>query len=128
MTCECPCCSCESRQHEDALLIGAGLASSKCHSPHRLTDCIFECWIWHFCWQGLYSTSGTPGVRPTSTLDTLSAIMKVFRGAYASLFCIVLHYVAPSWALSGEAKEMVEDSMEWMDRFFDPKIAQLYDL
>lgn len=23
---------------------------------------------------------------------------------------------------------MVEDSMEWMDRFFDPKIAQLYDL
>ena len=23
---------------------------------------------------------------------------------------------------------MVEDSMEWMDRFYDPKISQLYDL
>ena len=31
-------------------------------------------------------------------------------------------------ALSGEARAMVEDSMEWMDRYYDPKISQLYDL
>ncbi|CAG9951238.1 unnamed protein product [Clonostachys rosea f. rosea IK726] len=31
-------------------------------------------------------------------------------------------------ALSGEARAMVEDSMAWMDRFYDSRINQLYDL
>ncbi|CAG9997229.1 unnamed protein product [Clonostachys byssicola] len=31
-------------------------------------------------------------------------------------------------ALSGEARAMVEDSMAWMDRFYDPRIHQLFDL
>ena len=33
-----------------------------------------------------------------------------------------------SLALSGEALAMMEDSMEWMDKFYDPKLGQLYDL
>lgn len=31
-------------------------------------------------------------------------------------------------ALTGEAKAMLEDSLAWMDRFWDPRINQLYDL
>ncbi|KAH8169469.1 hypothetical protein LIA77_10013 [Sarocladium implicatum] len=37
-------------------------------------------------------------------------------------------WAAATAALTGEAKAMVDDSMEWMDRFWDPKINQLYDL
>lgn len=33
-----------------------------------------------------------------------------------------------SLALSGEAKAMMEDSMTWMDKYYDPKVKQLYDL
>ncbi|KAF6523248.1 hypothetical protein HZS61_011747 [Fusarium oxysporum f. sp. conglutinans] len=54
--------------------------------------------------------------------------MKVSSGVHACLLGVLTQHVAQSWALSGEAKAMVEDSMEWMDRFYDPKISQLYDL
>ncbi|KAI1016720.1 hypothetical protein LB504_007169 [Fusarium proliferatum] len=54
--------------------------------------------------------------------------MKLSVGLHTCLLGIITQYVAQSWALSGEAKAMVEDSMEWMDRFYDPKISQLYDL
>lgn len=54
---------------------------------------------------------------------------------YSSLFArrltvaaIASIHASASLALSGEAKAMVEDSMAWMDKFFDPNLYQLYDL
>ncbi|KAK0389061.1 hypothetical protein NLU13_2637 [Sarocladium strictum] len=52
--------------------------------------------------------------------------MRFLRSAW--LVGILVQHFAPSWALAGEAKAMVEDATEWMDRFYDPKMAQVHDL
>jgi hypothetical protein len=69
-----------------------------------------------------------PDKRDSLSFPIFEANMKLSSGLHACLLGFLTQYAALSWALSGEAKAMVEDSMEWMDRFYDPKIAQLYDL
>lgn len=41
---------------------------------------------------------------------------------------LTLHVTMARAAIEGEAKAMLHDSMEWMDKFYDPEIGQLFDL
>jgi hypothetical protein len=53
----------------------------------------------------------------------------MMRATYLRLVALVAFQTTTcSAALSGEALAMVEDSTAWMDRFYDARIAQLYDL
>lgn len=54
--------------------------------------------------------------------------MKFSTAKLAGVLGVLSQYVAPSSALDGEAKAMVEDATEWMDKFYDPKVGQLFDL
>ena len=57
------------------------------------------------------------------------SLTKTVSMMFAQLTAIfALQIVGALADLSGEALAMVEDSMAWMDRFYDPKLAQLYDL
>lgn len=55
--------------------------------------------------------------------------MRILPTMFAQLGAVLALQIMGVLAdLSGEALAMVEDSMAWMDRFYDPKLAQLYDL